>query len=86
MREADIIYKSKAALSFAARGGLRASLFVDTVAEDAEMLMAAVLKGVPKSQKNIVEQAITEWRADHAWLAGMPDQIKERTCNEVHGP
>lgn len=76
MREADIIYRAKAALTFAARGGLRASLFVDTVAEDADMLMTEVLKGVPKSQKNIVEQAITEWRADHAWLAGLPDQIK----------
>lgn len=76
MKEADIIYRAKAALTFAARGGLRASLFVDTVAEDADMLMAEVLKGVPKSQKNIVEQAITEWRADHAWLAGLPDQIK----------
>ena len=38
MREADIIYKTKAALSFAARGGMRASLFCDTVADDAEML------------------------------------------------
>lgn len=76
MREADIIYKAKAALSFAARGGLRASLFVDTVAEDADMLMAEVLKGVPKSQKNVVERAITEWRNDHAWLAGLPDKIE----------
>lgn len=77
MKEADIIYKAKAALSFAARGGLRASLFVDTVAEDAEMLMQEVLKGVPKSQKNIVEQAITEWRADHAWLAHLQDKMQE---------
>lgn len=76
MKEADIIYKTKAALTFAARGGLRASLFVDTVSEDADMLMAEVLKGVPKSQKVIVEKAITEWRSDHAWLAGMPDQIE----------
>ena len=76
MREADIIYKTKAALSFAARGGLRASLFCDTVAEDAEMLMAEVLKEVPKSQTNVVEQAISEWRSDHAWLAGLPDKIE----------
>ncbi|WFG40876.1 hypothetical protein ParaKuw1_00043 [Paracoccus phage ParKuw1] len=76
MKEADIIYRAKAALSFAARGGLRASLFVDTVAEDAEMLMAEVLKGVPKSQTNVVERAITEWRNDHAWLAGLPDKIE----------
>ena len=77
MKEADIIYKAKAALSFAARGGLRASLFVDTVSEDADMLMDEVLKAVPKSQKNIIEQAITEWRADHAWLKGMPDTVQE---------
>ena len=76
MREADIIYKAKAALSFAARGGLRASLFCDTVAEDAEMLMAEVLKEVPKSQTSVVEQAVTEWRTDHAWLAGLPDKIE----------
>lgn len=76
MREADIIYRAKAALTFAARGGLRASLFVDTVVEDADMLMAEVLKGVPKSQTNVVERAITAWRADHAWMAGLPDQIK----------
>lgn len=75
MKEVDIIFKTKAALSFAARGGLRASLFTDTVAEDADMLMEEVLKVVPKSQKHIVEQAITEWRVDHAWLAGLPDQI-----------
>ena len=75
MREADIIYKTKAALSFAARGGLRASLFCDTVAEDAEMLMAEVLKGVPKSQQPAVERAISEWRNDHAWLAALPDKI-----------
>lgn len=76
MREADIIYKAKAVLTFAARGGMRASLFCDTVAEDAEMLMHEVLKGVPKSQQNVVEQAITEWRNDHAWLAGLPDKIE----------
>lgn len=75
MRETDIIYKAKAALSFAARGGIRASLFVDTVSEDADMLMAEVLKSVPKSQKNVVERAITEWRNDHAWLSGLPDKI-----------
>lgn len=76
MREADIIYKTKAVLSFAARGGLRASLFVDTVADYAKMLMAEVLKSVPKSQTNVVERGITEWRNDHAWLAGMPDKIE----------
>lgn len=76
MREADIIYKTKAALSFAARGGLRASLFCDTVAEDAEMLMAEVLKDVPKSQQTVIERAISEWRSDHAWLAGLPDKIE----------
>lgn len=76
MREADIIYKTKAALSFAARGGgLRASLFCDTVAEDADMLMAEVLKEVPKSQQPVIERAISEWRSDHAWLAGLPDKI-----------
>ena len=76
MREADIVYKTKAALSFAARGGLRASLFCDTVAEDAEMLMAEVLRGVPKSQQPVIERAISEWRNDHAWLAGLPDKIE----------
>lgn len=76
MREADIIYKTKAALSFAARGGLRASLFCDTVADDAEMLMTEVMKEVPKSQQPVIERAISEWRSDHAWLAGLPDQIK----------
>ena len=76
MREDEIIYKAKAALSFAARGGLRASLFCDTVAEDAEMLMAEVLKAVPKSQTNVVERAISEWRNDHAWLAVLPDKIE----------
>lgn len=76
MREADIIYKTKAALSFAARGGLRASLFCDTVAEDAEMLMAEVLKEVPKSQQPVIERAISEWRSDHSWLAGLPDKIE----------
>ena len=75
MREADIIYKAKAALTFAARGGLRASLFVDSVSDDADMLMEEVLKVVPKNQKNIVERAITEWRTDHTWLAGLPDKI-----------
>lgn len=76
MREADIIYKAKAALSFAARGGLRASLFVDTVSEDADMLMTEVLKEVSKSQKNVVERAITEWREAHLWLSGLPDKIE----------
>ena len=76
MREADIIYKAKAALSFAARGGLRASLFCDTVAEDAEMLMAEVLSGVPKSQQPVIERAVSEWRSYHAWLAGLPDNIE----------
>ena len=76
MREADIIYKTKAALSFAARGGMRASLFCDTVADDAEMLMAGVLKELPKSQQAVVERAISEWRSDHAWLAGLPDKIE----------
>ena len=76
MREADITYKTKAALSFAARGGLRASLFCDTVAEDAEMLMAEVLKEVPKSQQPVIERAIREWRTDHAWLAVLPDKIE----------
>ena len=75
MREADIIYKAKAALSFAARGGMRASLFCDTVAEDAEMLMAEVLRGVPKSQQPVIERAVSEWRTDHAWLAVLPDKI-----------
>ena len=77
MRENDIIYKTKAALSFAARGGLRASLFCDTVAEDAEMLMAEVLKDVPKSQQPVIERTISEWRSDHAWLAGLPDTLQE---------
>lgn len=77
MKEADIIYRTKTALTFAARGGLRASLFIDSVSDDADMLMAEVLKGVPKSQKNIIERAITEWRADHAWLKGMPDTVQE---------
>lgn len=76
MREADIIYKTKAALYFAARGGLRASLFCDTVAEDADMLMAEVLNEVPKSQQPVIERAISEWRSDHAWLAGLPDKIE----------
>jgi len=39
------------------------------------MLMEEVLKVVPKNQKNIVERAITEWRTDHTWLAGLPDKI-----------
>jgi len=39
------------------------------------MLMEEVLKSVPKSQKLIVVTAITEWRADHQWLSGMPDQL-----------
>ena len=77
MREADIIYNTKAALSFAARSGLRASLFCDTVAEDAEMLMAEVLHDVPNSQQPVVERAISEWRSDHAWLAGLPDTVQE---------
>ena len=76
MKEADIIYKTKAALSLAARGGLRASLFCDTVAEDAGMLMAEVLRGVPKSQQPVIERAISEWRSDHARLAGLPDKIE----------
>ena len=76
MREDEIIFKAQAALSFAARGGLRASLFCDTVAEDAEMLMAEVLKAVPKSQQTVIERAISEWRTDHAWLAGLPDEIE----------
>jgi hypothetical protein len=79
MREKDIIYRAKAALTFAARGGLRASLFADPVSEDADMLMEEVLKGVPKSQKPVVEKAITEWRADHLWLRGLPDNVKGRT-------
>ena len=77
MREADIIYRAKAALTFAARGGLRASLFVDSVSEDADMLMKEVLKGVPRSQNNIVERAITEWRNDHQWLAYLQDKDQE---------
>ena len=77
MREADIIYKTKAALSFAARGGMRASLFCDTVTKDAEMLMAEVLKDVPKSQQPVIERAISEWRSDHAWLAVLPDTLQE---------
>lgn len=76
MKEADIIYKTKVVLSFAARAGLRASLFCDTVAEDAEMLMAEVLKEVPQSQQKVIEGAISEWRKDHAWLAGLPDKIE----------
>ena len=75
MKEADIIYRTKAALTFAARGGLRVSLFIDTPEEDADMLMEEVLKSVPKSQRLLVVTAITEWRADHQWLAGMPDQL-----------
>lgn len=77
MKEVDIIFKTKAALTFAARGGLRASLFIDTVAEDADMLMQVVLQFVPKSQKNIVEQAITEWRNDHQWLAHLQDEVQK---------
>ena len=39
------------------------------------MLMAEVLKEVPKSQTSVVEQAVIEWRNDHAWLAVLPDKI-----------
>lgn len=76
MREEDIVYKTKAALSFAARGGLRASLFCDPVDEDAEMLMTEVLKEVPNSHQPIIERAITEWRKEHAWLQELPDKIE----------
>lgn len=77
MKEADVIFKTKAALTFMARGGLRASLFVDTVEEDADMMLDMMLDIIPKSQRNLVVQAITEWRKDHEWLAHLPDQVQE---------
>ena len=74
MKEVDLKFKVKAALTFAYHGGLRESLFEDSVQEDAEMVMETI-PGIPRSQKNVVEQAIQEWRDDHRWLAHMPDKF-----------
>lgn len=76
MKEADVVFKTKSALTFMARGGLRASLFVDTVEEDADMMLDMMLNIIPKSQRNVVIRAITEWRRDHAWLEHMPDKLE----------
>jgi hypothetical protein len=75
MKEDVIIHTVKAALTTAARGGLGASLFTDSVADDADMLYGTlILLNVPKSQREVVERGITEWREAHQWLQHMPDK------------
>lgn len=76
MKEQDIKYRVKAALTFMARGGMRASLFEDTVEMDrTAMLEAGIVENVPKSMHVVMDQAITEWREAHEWLRHMPDKL-----------
>lgn len=76
MREQDIVYRVKAALTFAARGGIKQGLFEDTPEDDATMLVnSGVLPDIPNSQIPVVVQAIKEWRSDHEWLRFMPDAV-----------
>ena len=78
MRENDIVYRVKAALTFAARGGLKQGLFEDTPEDDAIMLVnSGVLPDIPNSQITVVVRAIKEWRSDHEWLRFMPDNTDE---------
>ena len=76
MKEKDIIFRTKAALTFAARGGMKASLFTDTVQEDRHMLVESGVLTVPISQFTVVERAISEWRSDHEWMRHIPDNIE----------
>lgn len=70
-----ITQTTRQALGFAALGGMKASLFIDTAEEDADMLMEEVINVKP-AKKKVVVAAIEQWRKDFAYLANIPDNIK----------
>lgn len=73
MKENEIRAKIRQALNYAAVGGLRASLFADTNEEDTEMMLE-FLTDIPRSQKNLVSEAIKEWQEDFKYLKHLPDK------------
>lgn len=72
MTEDDIKARVSQALFYMSRGGLRASLFVDTPEEDADMIIE--MCSLPKSQKPVVTKVIEKWREENAYLSMLPDR------------